>query len=101
MQATITNGLPRHSVRFNRHQTDQKYKGQINVSTIIKVSSALLRTANPDTCKVSQQQSPMCQGKNRSNNKSTGLAVRSKADETFVIVETLICLLQISHLTHN
>ena len=28
-----------------------------------------------------------------------GLAVRSKADETFVIVETLICPLQISHLT--
>ena len=29
-----------------------------------------------------------------------GLAVRSKADETFDIVETLICPLQISHLTH-
>ena len=30
-----------------------------------------------------------------------GLAVRSKADETLVIVETLICPLQISHLTRN
>ena len=27
--------------------------------------------------------------------------MRSKADETSVIVETLICPLQISHLTHN
>ena len=27
--------------------------------------------------------------------------MRSKADETFVIVETLICPLQISHLTHK
>ena len=30
-----------------------------------------------------------------------GLAVRSKADEILVIVETLICPLQISHLTRN
>ena len=30
-----------------------------------------------------------------------GLAVRSKADETLVIVETLICPLQISHLNAN
>ena len=27
--------------------------------------------------------------------------MRSKADETFVVVETLICPLQIPHLTHN